>query len=663
MAHLVSKIEALLLEEPLDSLCGALAVYLVIENNILPSFDYVRGVIDRAVNSSLLKIETIERKTKVLEMLSQVGKNSDSVVSIFNDESMAFKALNVGKESYPDRSREEIYENINKLKYKLEARLYIQHTASEADASLYGALRQTLENVDLSNLTWRDLEASMVISDDSFMVKNLGRRQKSTFLEPQENMKCTIPESVTTKCNEFISNINNSNTLWVIRNISHDKRWKEDESSIIKITERILGTLLSNFLIWNNPAFVTSTSRSEQSEDDTGETKQVNIFVPKEQSSVNIDTSCGTNSESNPKQDSGHDNTFTPDISINDSNSDEHQEETLSQSLTENSPKEDTYMSNNRVSAKAHIKSSISLEQKKEQGLIQEISTSIKDQSQATKISANNSPKMFAKNHVTKNLIQESSGKDDVILFSASKSKVLLNLTHLYKKACDAEKQAIKVNQDEITCWYYYIIEFDNQVKNLMKSDHIGEKKAKGQIYDFIIAQLNTKRKMLQKQNQKARKIYNLFEKIKIDKIQHIKTFSTDAISRFTNSQIQTIIDHFAKKPDIEYTDDQDDSDDLPKTEVSIHTEKTKSRVSDSSIPLDPEGHCSAIDFQENNQVETKARNSVFSKLPDTEVSISQVNTSNHLVSTSDNNSRPPISILPNDPEEKQKSVINKVLE
>ncbi|CAG8662749.1 6411_t:CDS:2, partial [Paraglomus brasilianum] len=277
----------------------------------------------------------------------------------------------------------------------------------------------------------------------------------------------------------------------------------------------------SNFIISRSEVVLTSKS------DDTGETKQVNTFVPKEQSSVNIDTSCGTNSEGNPKQDSGHDNTSTPDISVNGSNSDEHQEETLSQvsnssstelsicvkpksledkemdnflverhneqvrieiiernrekklqreSPTENSPKEDTYMSNNRVSAKAHIKSSISLEQKKEQ-------------------------------------------------------------------------------------------EFDNQVKNLMKSDHIGEKKAKGQIYDFIIAQLNTKRKTLQKQNQKARKVYNLFEKIGIDKIQHIKTFSADAISRFTNSQIQTIIDHFAKKPDIEYTDDQDDSDDLPETE------------------------------------------------------------------------------------------------
>ncbi|CAG8609586.1 8509_t:CDS:2 [Paraglomus occultum] len=304
MTHLVSKIEALLLEEPLDSLCGASAVYLAIENNILPPFEYVRGVIDRAVNSSLLKIESNERKTKVLEVLSQL---------IFNDEYgkcgylvlvesgyisvrglKALKALNIEKELYPNRSREEIDENINKLKYKLEA--------------------------NVSNLTWRDPEASMVISDDSFMVKNLGRRQKSTFLEPRENMKCAIPDSVTTKCNEFISNFNNSNTSWVMRNTSHDKMWKEDESTIIKITERILGTLLSNLIndirfhmllvhfylttscrcilcisgeIWKNPAFMTSTSRSEQSEG----TYVTDVIIPLLRSSLGGDIVCLSTAE------------------------------------------------------------------------------------------------------------------------------------------------------------------------------------------------------------------------------------------------------------------------------------------------------------------------------------------------------------------------------
>ena len=189
------------------------------------------------------------------------------------------------------------------------------------DTSLYGSLRQTLENVDVSNLTWRDLEASMVISDDSFMVKNLGRRQKSTFLEPRENMKCGIPDSVTTKCNEFISNFNNSNTSWVMRNTSHDKMWKEDESTIIKITERILGTLLSNFLIndirfhmllvhfyltmsyrcilcisgeiWKNPAFMTSTSRSEQSEG----TYVTDVIIPLLRSSLGGDIVCLSTAE------------------------------------------------------------------------------------------------------------------------------------------------------------------------------------------------------------------------------------------------------------------------------------------------------------------------------------------------------------------------------
>jgi len=44
MMHSQSKIEAHLLEEPLDCLCEASAVYLAIEDNILPHFEYVRRV-------------------------------------------------------------------------------------------------------------------------------------------------------------------------------------------------------------------------------------------------------------------------------------------------------------------------------------------------------------------------------------------------------------------------------------------------------------------------------------------------------------------------------------------------------------------------------------------------------------------------------------------
>ena len=85
--------------------------------------------------------------------------------------------------------------------------------------------------------------------------------------------------------------------------------------------------------------------------------------------------------------------------------------------------------------------------------------------------------------------------KNSTTILSVSRSKTLLNLACLYQKACDAEEQTIKANQDEILCWYSYIVEFDNQLKNIMKNDKVGEKKAKGRIYDFITTQLGTKRK------------------------------------------------------------------------------------------------------------------------------------------------------------------------
>ena len=75
MSDLIVKVEALLLKEPLDSLCGTSAVYLTIENDILPPLEYVRGIVVRAINSSLLKIEESERKAKIMEVSTQVSVN------------------------------------------------------------------------------------------------------------------------------------------------------------------------------------------------------------------------------------------------------------------------------------------------------------------------------------------------------------------------------------------------------------------------------------------------------------------------------------------------------------------------------------------------------------------------------------------------------------
>ncbi|CAJ0845744.1 14616_t:CDS:2 [Entrophospora sp. SA101] len=240
---------------------------------------------------------------------------------------------------------------------------------------------------------------------------------------------------------------------------------------------------------------------------------------------------------------------------------------------TGNFPKEDTYASN--------IKSSVPSDQKKEQGLIQEIS--IKDQNNITEISSNNIPQ----NHVPE--IDYSTSDKDIIC--------------LYQNACDAEKDAIKANREEILCWCFYAKKSKGMVKDFMANGKVGEKKAKGQVYDFIIQQLpNTKRENLCKQTQKALRVYNLFEKIGMDKIQYIKTYTADSISRFTNLQIQTIIDHFAKKPDIEFTDNQDNSsDDLPgeaKLRVSNSTEVSNTSILSNSetIPVSTEIQASVFD-------------------------------------------------------------------
>ncbi len=72
MSNLVAKVEALLLQESFDTLCGASVIYLTIEDNILPPYDKVQEIVNWAVNSSLVKLTDLDRRTKVLEILSQV---------------------------------------------------------------------------------------------------------------------------------------------------------------------------------------------------------------------------------------------------------------------------------------------------------------------------------------------------------------------------------------------------------------------------------------------------------------------------------------------------------------------------------------------------------------------------------------------------------------
>ena len=63
----------------------------------------------------------------------------------------------------------------------------------------------------------------------------------------------------------------------------------------------------------------------------------------------------------------------------------------------------------------------------------------------------------------------------------------------------------------------------------------------------------------LYKKIERARKIYRLTEKIGLDKIKHIKSYSANSISKFTNKEIQRVIDHFTKNPNMEFINDSKD--------------------------------------------------------------------------------------------------------
>nr|CAG8580862.1 709_t:CDS:2 [Entrophospora candida] len=64
---------------------------------------------------------------------------------------------------------------------------------------------------------------------------------------------------------EFVENFNNMDTPNYIRNVIHNKSWKENEVELLKMTEWILGVLFRRD-IWCNLAFGTSMACSMQSE-------------------------------------------------------------------------------------------------------------------------------------------------------------------------------------------------------------------------------------------------------------------------------------------------------------------------------------------------------------------------------------------------------------
>jgi len=199
------------------------------------------------------------------------------------------------------------------------------------------------------------------------------------------------------------------------------------------------------------------------------------------------------------------------------------------------------------------------------------------------------------KNHMTEISMTARHEKSDM----DNPPNILQNLACLIQEAWDAKDEAILANQKELLCWCSYIVEFNKKTIEFMTEYKIGEKKAKGMIYDNLIKLLRpgTKRNTLLKQTQRARDIYKLFEKIGIDKIKYITTYSANSISELSDSQIQTIVDYFSKNPNTELPDDRDGTiidfeEDISNDQDNVLEEQAKPLVSatqaEVSIPTAP---------------------------------------------------------------------------
>ncbi|RHZ86728.1 hypothetical protein Glove_46g14 [Diversispora epigaea] len=176
---------------------------------------------------------------------------------------------------------------------------------------------------------------------------------------------------------------------------------------------------------------------------------------------------------------------------------------------------------------------------------------------------------------------------------------------------------AIRFRHEEILAWYYYSDDFENKVIEICRELGVTDKTARTQLYNKMLNHLpGITSENLRMKTLRAKKIQMLFGKDGVgkDKIRQV-SYSTNAISSLTNSQIQNVIKNVTSaKPLLETITNSDDQ-----------------TIAEASI---------SIEFI----------STVSKKSPEAEVSTS-------------NKSRPPISVLLEDPEEKRKRVIEMILE
>ncbi|CAG8502557.1 9997_t:CDS:1 [Cetraspora pellucida] len=140
-----------------------------------------------------------------------------------------------------------------------------------------------------------------------------------------------------------------------------------------------------------------------------------------------------------------------------------------------------------------------------------------------------------------------------------SKESKPITLLQLYYNANQAEKCVTHAYQEEIRCWYLFAKKFEERIKEI-KNDNsrYNDQQTRRLVYDEVATNLpGFTRNSLHKKTAKARNIYKLFEEsynpdtkkivkeIEIEKIEKIRTYSADYISKLNSTQIYNIIKHF----------------------------------------------------------------------------------------------------------------------
>ncbi|CAG8719567.1 19192_t:CDS:2, partial [Racocetra fulgida] len=183
------------------------------------------------------------------------------------------------------------------------------------------------------------------------------------------------------------------------------------------------------------------------------------------------------------------------------------------------------------------------------------------------------------------------------------------HLAHLFGKA-------EKTGRKEKLRWYYYSEEYEKRVSNLSSEKNISDQMARTQIYDEMMQYLlGIKREYLRKMTQKARTIYTLFKGIGTDKIEYI-SYSVDAISSLTGTQIQNIISLYTEKLDAQVSllesqkligvKNSSRAHDQPKSDSEETLSETKVRLSTTpSIPLSHTSNSEDEDGNKNNDINT----------------------------------------------------------